>query len=361
MSGGVDSSLTAYLLKEAGYEVIGATMRIWDSEKDFPSDRQRDFYGCCGVSDVEDARRVAQKLGVPFYVLNLKEQFEKEVIAYFCKEYLNARTPNPCILCNEKVKFGALLGKARELEATFIATGHYATVEYDQAKRRYLLKRGKDLKKDQSYVLFSLSQNQLGHALFPLGYSRKEDVRKKAMDIGLKVHDKPESQEICFIPGVDYRPFLRRRVSCGIEAGDIVNTQGRILGRHKGLPLYTIGQRKGLGLSAGKPLYVVGFDKERNLIFVGEKQEVYGRGLIAGRVNWIAIEELRQPIKVKAKIRYAHREADATVEPSGHGTVKVEFIQPQEAITPGQAVVFYDGDAVMGGGWIERAIGGGKT
>ena len=361
MSGGVDSSLTAYLLKEAGYEVIGATMRIRDSEKIFPSDGPRDYFGCCGVADVEDAQRVAQELGIPFYVLNLKEQFEEEVIAYFCREYLSARTPNPCILCNEKVKFGALLGKARELEATFIATGHYATVEYDQARRRYLLKRGKDPKKDQSYVLFSLSQNQLAHALFPLGYSRKEDVRKKTMELGLRVHDKPESQEICFIPGVDYRPFLRRRVSCGIEAGDIVNTQGRILGRHKGLPFYTIGQRKGLGLSARKPLYVVGFDRERNLIIVGEKQEVYGRGLIAGRVNWIAIDELRQPIKVEAKIRYAHREADATVEPSGHGTVKVEFIQPQEAITPGQAVVFYDGNVVMGGGWIERAIGSGET
>jgi len=356
MSGGVDSSLTAYLLKEVGYDVIGATMRMWDSEKNFPSDRPRDFYGCSGVSHVEDARRVAQKLGVPLYVLNLKEQFEEEIITYFCKEYLNARTPNPCILCNEKVKFGALLGKARELEATFVSTGHYARVEYDQGKRRYLLKRGKDPKKDQSYVLFSLSQHQLAHALFPLGSSRKEDVREKAIELGLRVHNKPDSQEICFIPGQDYRPFLRRRVSCEIKAGDIVDTQGRILGRHKGLPFYTIGQRKGLGLSARKPLYVVGFERERNLIFAGEKREVYGRGLIADRINWIAIEELRQPIRVKAKIRYAHTEADAAVEPSRHGTVKVQFIQPQEAITPGQAVVFYDGDTVMGGGWIERAI-----
>ncbi len=361
MSGGVDSSLTAYLLKETGYEVIGATMRIWGPEKDLPSHTPADFYGCCDVSGVEDARRVAQQLGIPFYVLNLQEQFEEEVISYFCEEYLRARTPNPCILCNEKVKFGPLLGKAQELDAAFISTGHYARVEYDQARRRYLLKKGKDAKKDQSYVLFSLSQNQLSHALFPLGNSQKEDVRKKAMDLGLRVHDRPESQEICFIPGVDYRPFLRSRVSRKIEAGDIVDTKGRILGKHKGLPFYTIGQRKGLGLSAGKPLYVVGFDRERNLLFVGEKQEVYGSGLIADRANWIAIDELRRPIRVKAKIRYAHREADATVEPSTDGTVKVGFIQPQEAITPGQAVVFYDGDMVIGGGWIERAITGRET
>ncbi|UCD71641.1 MAG: tRNA 2-thiouridine(34) synthase MnmA [Syntrophobacterales bacterium] len=358
MSGGVDSSLTAYLLKEAGYEVIGATMRIWDSEKDFPSHGSGDLYGCCGVSNVEDARGVAQKLEIPFYVLNLKEQFEEEVISYFCREYLEARTPNPCILCNEKVKFGALLEKAQELEAPFISTGHYARAEYDRARKRYLLKRGKDARKDQSYVLFSLSQSQLAHALFPLGYSRKEDVRKKARDLGLRVHDKPESQEICFIPGVDYRPFLKRRVYRQIEAGDIVDSQGRILGRHQGIPFYTIGQRKGLGLSVGKPLYVVGFDTQRNLIFVGEKQEVYGSGLIADRVNWIAIDELQQPIRVKAKIRYAHREADAIVEPSRDGKVKVEFIQPQEAITPGQAVVFYDEDMVIGGGWIDRGITG---
>jgi tRNA-specific 2-thiouridylase len=356
MSGGVDSSLTAYLLKEAGYEVIGATMRIWGEEKDFPPHTPEDFYGCCGVSAVDDARRVAQQLGIPFFVLNLREQFEEEVISYFCEEYLRARTPNPCILCNEKVKFGALLRKARELEASFISTGHYARVECDQARGRYLLKRGKDAKKDQSYVLFSLSQDQLSHALFPLGCFRKEDVREKARELGLRVHDRPESQEICFIPGVDYRPFLRNRVSRKIEAGDIVDTEGRILGRHKGLPFYTIGQRRGLGIPADKPLYVVGFNREKNRLIVGEKREVYGSGLIADRVNWIAIDELRQPIRVKAKIRYAHREADATVEPTADGTVKVGFAQPQEAITPGQAVVFYDGDMVIGGGWIERTI-----
>jgi len=356
MSGGVDSSLTAYYLKEAGYDVIGATMRIWDSKNDLPPYAPGNLSGCCGVSGVEDARRVAQQLGIPFYVLDLREQFEQEVISYFCEEYLKARTPNPCILCNEKVKFGALLTKARGLEAAFISTGHYARVGYDRARGRYLLKRGKDARKDQSYVLFSLSQKQLSRALFPLGYSRKEDVRKKAKGLGLRVHEKPESQEICFIPGVDYRPFLRSRASRKIQPGDIVDTQGRVLGKHEGLPFYTIGQRRGLGLSAGKPLYVVGFDRERNLVIVGEKREASCSGLIAHRVNWIAIDELSHPIKVKAKIRYAHREADAVIAPSTKGTVKLVFAQPQEAITPGQAVVFYDGDMVMGGGWIEKAI-----
>ncbi len=358
MSGGVDSSITAYLLKGAGYEVIGATMRIWDSGRDLSTHMETDLYGCCGVTGVEDARGVAQQLGIAFYVLDLREQFEREVISYFCEEYLKARTPNPCILCNEKVKFGALLSKARELEATFISTGHYARAEYDRASERYLLKRGKDAKKDQSYVLFSLSQNQLSHSLFPLGYSRKEDVRKKAKELGLRVHEKPESQEICFIPGVDYRPFLRSRASRKIQPGDIVDTQGRVLGKHEGLPFYTIGQRRGLHLSAGKPLYVVGFDRERNLVLVGEKREAYCSGLIAHRVNWIAIDELSRPVKVKAKIRYAHREADAVIAPLTDGTVKLVFAQPQEAITPGQAVVFYEGDMVMGGGWIERAITG---
>ena len=360
MSGGVDSSLTAFLLKEAGYEVIGVTMRIWDEEKGFPSYTAGDVYGCCGVSAVDDARRVAQQLGISFYVLNLQEQFEEEVISYFCEEYLRARTPNPCILCNEKLKFGALLKKARELEATFISTGHYARVEYDRTRGRYLLKKGKDAQKDQSYVLFSLSQNQLSHALFPLGRSRKEDVRKKAKVLGLRVHERPESQEICFIPGMDYRPFLRSRVSQEIEAGDIVDTKGHILGTHKGLPFYTIGQRRGLGIPAGKPLYVVGFDRERNLLIIGEKREVYGTGLIANRVNWIAMDKLRQPTRMKAKIRYGHRGADAIIEPSTDGTVKVVFAQPQEAITPGQAVVFYRGDIVMGGGWIERALTDGE-
>jgi len=361
MSGGVDSTITAYLLKEAGYEVIGATMHIRHPRKDLHPHTPGDMYGCCGVSSVEDAGRIAQQLGIPFYILDLREPFEREVISYFCEEYLKARTPNPCILCNEKVKFGALLTKARELEAAFISTGHYARVEYEPARGRYLLKRGKDAKKDQSYVLFSLSQDQLSHALFPLGCSRKEDVRKKALDLGLRVHEKPESQEICFVPGADYRSFLRSRATRGIEAGDIVDSQGRILGRHEGLPFYTIGQRKGLGLSAGKPLYVVGFDRERNLVVVGEKRDVCGSELIADRVNWIAIEELHHPIKVKAKIRSTHREADAVVTPSSDGAVEVEFAQPQEAITPGQAVVFYEGDVVMGGGWIDRAIRGRET
>jgi tRNA-specific 2-thiouridylase len=295
-------------------------------------------------------------LGIPFSVLNLREQFEQEIIGYFCREYLNARTPNPCVPCNKQVKFRALLRKARELAADFVSTGHYARVEYHRGSRRYLLKRGKDPKKDQSYFLFSLNQNQLARTLFPIGYFRKEDVRNKTKKVGLRVHDKRESQEICFIPGMDYRPFLKRRLSRETEAGDIVNSKGHVLGRHKGLPFYTIGQRRGLGVSAGKPLYVVGFDKGRNLVFVGEKQEVYSSALIADQLNWIAMEELRQPMRVTARIRSTHREADAMVEPLGRATVRVTFPQPQEAITPGQAVVFYDGEIVLGGGWIQKGI-----
>jgi len=356
MSGGVDSSVTAYLLREAGYEVIGITMLMWEGEDEYRPHKPMNSAEFRRVSHADDARRVAQELRIPHSVLNLKDQFEEEIITYFCGEYLNARTPNPCVLCNKKVKFGALLRKARDLDAAFVSTGHYARVEYDPLRKRYLLKRGKDAKKDQSYFLCALSQNQLAHALFPLGSFRKDDVREKAMNLGLTVHEKPESQEICFTPGMDYRPFLKRRVSGEIAAGDIVDTQGRVLGRHKGLPFYTIGQRRGLGLAAGKPLYVVGLDKERNLVVVGEKQEVYSKGLVAGRMNWIAIDDLREPIEVKAKIRYAHKEAHAIVEPLGNDTVKVEFMKPQEAITPGQAVVFYDGETVIGGGWIERMI-----
>jgi tRNA-specific 2-thiouridylase len=356
MSGGVDSSVTAYLLREAGYEVIGITMLMWEGKDESHLPKPMHSSEFRSASHVDDARRVARELGIPHSVIDLKDQFEEEIISYFCGEYLNARTPNPCVLCNNKVKFGTLLRKAREFDAVFVSTGHYARVEYDPLRKRYLLKRGKDAKKDQSYFLCALSQSHLSHALFPLGSFRKDDVRKKAMNLGLSVHEKPESQEICFIPGMDYRPFLKRRVSREIAGGDIVDTQGRVLGRHQGLPFYTIGQRRGLGLTAGKPLYVVGLNKEKNLVAVGEKQEVYSKGLIADRVNWISIDDLRQPIEVKAKIRYAHKEADAIVEPLGNGTVRVEFMKPQEAITPGQAVVFYDGETVIGGGWIERMI-----
>lgn len=358
MSGGVDSSLAAYLLKEAGYDVIGVTMRMWDPVRNSPSGVTANASGSRATSHEEDARRVAQQLGIPLFVLNLVEKFEQEIIGYFCREYLNARTPNPCVFCNKQVKFRALLGKARELAADFVSTGHYARVEYHRGSRRYLLKRGKDPKKDQSYFLFSLNQNQLARTLLPLGDFQKEDVRNKARKLGLRAHEKLESQEICFIPGMDYRPFLKRRLSRGTETGDIVNSKGHVLGRHKGVPYYTIGQRRGLGIAAEKPLYVVGFDKERNLVFVGEKQEVYSLALVADQLNWIAMDELRQPMRVTARIRSTHREADALVEPSGRGMVRVTFTQPQEAITPGQAVVFYEGEIVLGGGWIQKAIKG---
>ena len=246
MSGGVDSSLAASLLKEEGYEVVGATMRIWKGEEG-----QKSLYRCCGAADVEDARRVAQQIGIPFYVVNLTEEFEREVIQYFCEEYRRGKTPNPCILCNERVKFGSLLKKAQELEADYLSTGHYARVEFDEKTTRYLLKKGIDQRKDQSYVLFSLTQDQLHFALFPLGEYRKEEVRQRAFQLGLRVHDKPESQEVCFIQEPSYHSFLSEKLKESIEPGPILDKEGKVLGRHKGIPFYTIGQRRGLRLARG--------------------------------------------------------------------------------------------------------------
>ena len=281
MSGGVDSSVAACLLKEQGYEVIGATMQIWKGEE------TKNPYGCCGVLHVEDARRVAQQIGIPFYVFNLEEEFEREVIQYFCDEYGRGRTPNPCILCNERVKFGAFSRKALELEADYIATGHYARLEYDERAGRTLLKKGSDGKKDQSYVLFSLKQDQLRRSLFPLGEYKKEEVRKKALDLGLRVHDKPESQEVCFIQEDSYHPFLQERLKGAIEPGPILDRSGKVLGTHKGVTFYTIGQRRGLGLAKGVPLYVIGIDREKNAIIVGEEKDVFADTFIVDSLNWI--------------------------------------------------------------------------
>lgn len=351
MSGGVDSSTAAGLLKEMGYEVIGATMRVW-KEKDGDSSP----YRCCGVADVEDARRVAQQLGIPFYVLNLEEEFEKEVIQYFCEEYSEGRTPNPCILCNSKVKFGPLLERACAMEADFFSTGHYARLSFDGASGRYLLKKGVDERKDQSYVLFSLSQSQFRHTLFPLGELRKEEVRKKALQLGLRVHDKPESQEICFVREDSYHPFLTERLKEMIKPGPMINQRGDLLGRHKGIPFYTIGQRRGLGLAAGKPLYVIRIDPEKNAIIVGEEHEVFRDRFIVDSVNWIACPPETSSFSAQVKIRYNHSGSEALLSLIGEERVEVKFKLPQKAITPGQAAVFYDGDRVFGGGWIREVI-----
>lgn len=352
MSGGVDSSVTAALLKEEGYQVIGVTMQIWPSNK--LAQEVGKFGGCCGLGAVADAKRVAYKLGIPHYVINFRDVFAKKVINNFCREYSLGRTPNPCIRCNQYIKFDALLKQAKELDANFVATGHYARIEYDEANGSHLLKKGIDPGKDQSYVLYIMSQNQLKHALMPLGNFTKEKVRKIAQEAGLPVANKPESQEICFIPDDNYPTFLKGYIPKAAEPGSILDRQGNILGEHRGVLFYTIGQRRGLGISAKEPSYVVAIDQKRNAIIVGSKREVYGDELIATEVNYIAIGQLTQAIEVKAKIRYTHQEAEATLTPLNKDKVHVKFKAPQMAITPGQAVVFYDGDIVVGGGTIDK-------
>lgn len=353
MSGGVDSSVTAALLKEEGYEVIGITMQIWPSNK-LAEEAER-FGGCCGLSAVEDAKRVVEKLNIPHYVLNFREVFEKKVIADFCSEYKEGRTPNPCIRCNQYIKFGTLLLKAKELDAEYIATGHYARIEYDEKRKRYFLRKGIDPKKDQSYVLYVMTQEQLKHTLMPLGTLTKERVREIARELNLPIASKPESQEICFIPNTDYHGFLRTRIGTdSLKEGLIMDKRGKVLGKHKGIVFYTIGQRRGLGIAAGKPLYVIAINKDKNILVVGSEKETLRDRLIAGDVNWIAFDKLKKPIGVKAKIRYRHREAEAKVIPHGSNKVEVRFRRPQRAITPGQAVVFYDKDMLIGGGIILR-------
>jgi tRNA-specific 2-thiouridylase len=349
MSGGVDSSVAAALLKDQGYEVTGVTMQVWGGEG-LPGDRTRhSCYGPGEEEDREDARKVAQVLKIPLCTFDLRREYRIEVLDYFCREYVLGRTPNPCIRCNRRVKFDALLRKVREseLEFDYFATGHYARVECDEGRHRYLLKKAGDRAKDQSYFLFALSQEQLSNSLFPLGNHTKGEVRKMARDLGLDVDDKPESQD--FFAG-DY-PSLLGKVA---KPGPILNRAGEILGEHRGIPFYTIGQRKGLGISAGEPLYVIGIDPERNAVLVGSKREVYGDELVAYQLNWIALEELKHPIVVEARIRYRHKEAQAMVIPLDEDKVRVKFREPQMAITPGQAVVFYDNDTVVGGGTIER-------
>jgi tRNA-specific 2-thiouridylase len=351
MSGGVDSSTTAWLLKQDGYEVIGAAMCIG------MTDRARGGPArCCGLADIDDARRVALKLEIPFYVFHLGEEFEKEVVQYFCEEYAKGKTPNPCILCNEKVKFGSFLKRALELEADFIATGHYARLDFDERGGHYFLRKGVDQKKDQSYVLFSLTQDQFRHTLFPLGELRKEEVRKKALQRGLRVHDKPESQEVCFIQESSYHSFLSERFEKSFEPGPMVDRKGNVLGRHKGIPFYTIGQRRGLRLARGKPLYVIGIDREKNTIIIGEEEEVYGDTFIVESVNWIVPREMIPFHQTQVKIRYNHPGSEAGLSPKGEGEWEVKFKSPQKAITPGQAAVFYDGDTVLGGGWIKEVL-----
>lgn len=354
MSGGVDSSVTAAMLKERGYEVIGVTMQIWPDS--LPASQSEG--GCCSLSAVEDARRVASRLDIPYYVLNFADVFENQVIRYFCDEYKKARTPNPCIKCNQLIKFDLLLRKALQLEADYLATGHYARVV--EFNGRYTLAKAKDQQKDQTYNLFTLTQEQLEHILFPLGDYTKPEVREIAAEIGLAVAKKPDSQEICFIPDNNYQQFLREYDGGHDRPGLIVDTKGRVLGRHQGLSYYTIGQRKGLGVSVGHPVYVVDLDAEKNLVVLGEKEENLASSLLADELNWMAVPDLQKPLRVKAKIRYRSPAAEAVLKPAAHGLVQVDFSEPQRAITPGQAVVFYQDDLLVGGGFIKKVLSGKK-
>ena len=355
MSGGVDSSLTAALLVRQGYEVIGATMQIWEKEKSDVVESGEDR-GCCSLSAVHDARRVADKLDIPYYVFNFRELFHETVVDYFIREYASGRTPNPCIACNRYLKFEAFLKKAQALGADFVATGHYARIRRDDRNGRYLLCKGVDVSKDQSYALYHLTQNTLQHFLFPLGDYTKVQTREMAREWGLAVADKPDSQEICFIPDDDYKRFLRERVPEAMRPGNIVDLRGRILGQHQGLPLYTVGQRKGLGLASGHPLYVIALNSESNELIVGGNEEVFASGLVAGDLNFITLEHLPEALPVLAKIRYSAAPAPAILHPLPDGRVSVRFSVPQRAITPGQSVVFYDGDIVIGGGIISGIL-----
>lgn len=349
MSGGVDSSVTAALLKEQGHEVIGMTMQLWDRAaflEKHPQLRQS-----CGFHDaVHDARRVAELLDIPFHVVNFEQEFQLQVMDRFCDDYFSGRTPNPCVRCNQQIKFGTLLQQVDELRADALATGHYARIE--PVGERLQLRKGVDGDKDQSYFLFTLTQQQLRRVSFPLGALSKSEVRAHALRLQLPVAEKSESQDICFIPDGDYIRFLEEQRGGGELSGDIVHISGKVLGRHLGTYRYTIGQRKGLGLAWSEPLYVVGIDAARRQVLVGEKEHLAVSELSLQEVNW-AIEEPSQPLRTTCRIRYRHHEVPAVVTPLGEGRARVLFDAPQNGVTPGQAAVFYDADRVVGGGWIE--------
>src|SRR5215471_15839927 len=354
LSGGVDSSVAAALLVEQGFDVVGVTLRVWPWHES--KDPERRFGSCCSPATVDDARQVARRLGIPYYLLNSETEFARTVIDDFAREYEAGRTPVPCTVCNRDVKFGSLLARARAWDAVAVATGHYARITRDEATGRFLLWRGADAQKDQSDFLWPLSQAQLGAARFPVGALTKAEVRERARALGLVTADKPESQEICFVPDNDYRGFLRRRIPHAFNPGPIVDGAGRVLGEHEGLAAYTVGQRRGLGLSTGRTIYVTKLDPARNTVVVGSSHEVEIDTLVARQVNWISIDELTESRRVRAQIRHRHEPAAATISPRGRG-VEVAFDSPQWAPAPGQSVVFYEGDLVVGGGVIASSEG----
>jgi tRNA-uridine 2-sulfurtransferase len=359
MSGGVDSSTVAAMLRAGGDNVIGLTMQLWNQRRLAGHEGMPEQVTgrCCSLDDVYDARRVAQHLGIPYYVVNHEERFERDVVRPFVAEYLSGRTPIPCSLCNNHLKFDQLHVVAQQIGADFVATGHYARVEYDENVGRWLLKRPADRSKDQTYFLFGLTQEQLSRTLFPLGDMNKPQVRELARQHGLALAEKPDSQEICFVPGGDYKRFIDAYLAETGEnlpdtAGELVTTTGEAIGEHSGIHNFTVGQRKGLGVATGSPLYVIQINGAEKQVVVGGDENLYSRTLRARRVNLISVDELRQPMRVAVKIRHRHEPAAAMIEKTGEDEILVTFDDPQRAITPGQAAVFYDGDVVVGGGWI---------
>lgn len=350
MSGGVDSSVAAYLLKEQGYDVIGVTMQIWQDE-DVAT--QSENGGCCGLSAVDDARRVAERLDIPYYVMNFKQEFKKQVMDYFVEEYLCGRTPNPCIMCNRYVKWEALLNRSLEIGADYIATGHYARIE-ELANGRMAIRNSVTAAKDQTYALYNLTQEQLKHTLMPVGAYAKDEIRKIAEEAGLPVAHKPDSQEICFIPDDDYATFIDQVAGDRVPGcGNFVTTDGKIIGIHKGITHYTIGQRRGLDLPMGKRVFVTEIRPETNEVVIGDNQDVFTDTVVCDRLNFMSIEDLAEPRRVKAKIRYNHGGEFCIIEKQGDRVV-CKFEKPVRASTPGQAVVFYEDDHVLGGGTIIR-------
>lgn len=363
MSGGVDSSAAAAILKQEGHELVGFTMQLWNQRRGLSSDENGEPLPsrCCSLDDVYDARRVAAELGFPFYVLNLEKEFERDVVKPFVESYLAGETPIPCVACNSRLKFASLDRTALSLGCEKVATGHYARVRFDEETARFLLLRGRDERKDQSYFLWELTQEQLSRSLFPLGELTKDDARNAARNERLAVAEKAESQEICFVPDGDYASFIDRYLEAEGEThrtlgeGEIVDAKGRVLGRHKGVHRYTVGQRKGLGLARELPLYVLKVEASENRVVVGDADELLSQEFTAAGVNWIALNDPTGDVRADVRVRYRHREAPATIKPLGGGRVRVRFDEPQRAITPGQATVFYRGEEVLGGGWITKS------
>ncbi len=350
MSGGVDSSVAAYLLKEQGYDVIGVTMQIWqdDNEREFDLDG-----GCCGLSAVDDARRVAQILDIPYYVMNFRADFKCKVIDYFVSEYERGYTPNPCIACNRYIKWESLFQRAREIGADYIATGHYARIERLN-NGRMTIKNSVTVDKDQTYVLYNLTQYQLEHTLMPIGNFEKSEIRKMAKELDLPIASKKDSQDICFVPDHDYADFIEKATNRKSVIGNFVDEEGNILGPHRGLIHYTIGQRKGLGISFAKPLYVKEINADTNEIVLCESESLFTTICFISDVNYMSVDSITKPIRTYGKIRYSHKGALCTVDPIGGGWLKCTFDEPQRAMTPGQAAVFYQGDHILCGGTIER-------